>query len=177
MNANLFAQSKRRLVITGLISLLSLILLVGSIGIIGWQTTKLELLYQDLYSTARQKENLLITIDSGRTVVGARERLASAFVASSDLAKMIERLESTGRSAKINLEITGADVGVEVGSGVNLSLQLNGSFVNIYRFLRLLEVLPYKLRFDDLSISATGVDWSGNLNLTLLSFLPNHVEN
>lgn len=177
MNNSLFGMSKRLLLITGLISFLVLALLVLAVVILKWKINQVEALHQDLHLTINQKDDLLLMMASGQVAANAEARLASAFVPAAELASLLERFESTGRSAKIEFEVTNAVASLEAAGGFKLNFRLKGSFAGVYHFLRLLEALPYALRFDDLALAASGSDWSGNLALTLLSFLPQHAAN
>lgn len=139
--------------------------------------------YQESYLVARAKADM----DNWREVLGAsapdRARVASAFINRDSLIDFIEELETVARESEMDL-VLGEPV-IEP-TALKLTLQVKGSFPNLYRLFGRLENLPYQLVFDEVDLAAgprpvasgpEGARWNGNLSLTLTSFNDDYVQN
>jgi len=116
------------------------------------------------------------------------DRLNLYFVTKATVANFIEELESLASRSDVSLKLDSLDIGREVGpqgenSYLEFKLNTGGDFSNIFRFLTVLESLPYKLRFNTLSITrgkTEGVDeskinnrspWRGEISFDVISYI------
>ncbi len=102
-----------------------------------------------------------------------RAKIEATFITRATLINLIEEFEALARTSQV--EISFSDPAIQASS-LDLDIRVKGGFAGIYLFLERLENLPYQLKFNSINLTA-GVDWSGSLGISLLSFTDNHVKN
>jgi len=147
-----------------IIALVAMLFLFG--GLIWFSSPTLDLSEQnDVLSTKineiEAKRNDYSGVKSG--AVETQEKLAilaGYFISPDGKVVAIDRLESIAKTAGVKYSLNNAIDGPRV----SFDLSVNGSFRNIYQFLKLLETSGYWVSFDHLSL-ARGVNgiWSGSM--------------
>jgi hypothetical protein len=112
--------------------------------------------------------------------------LRALFVGSADMIPLVEKIESIGHSIPVKLSISSINLSTAKDSAA-VRISATGGFSNLYKLVRLLEILPYKIVVDDVDLSrganddgstfSTGKEkkegveekWSANISLTVLS--------
>ncbi|HEY4506144.1 MAG TPA: hypothetical protein VJJ24_01710 [Candidatus Paceibacterota bacterium] len=111
-----------------------------------------------------------------------RAYLGSLFVTEDTVVSFLEKLEETGRVSGVVLELNSVKPN---DSTLDFFFQVSGSFKDIYAFVKLAELLPYKIVVDKLDVKkADGfIDamplWTGTMTISLKSFVTNkeNIEN
>jgi len=123
--------------------------------------------------TARAESQFLTARFSARfraETEEARREAESHFLPEADIALFIEEVEKLARLAGVSLEVGGADL--KPGNVITFSLLLRsrGSFSSTFRFLGLLETLPYASSVDDVVLEREEMgNWNGIAHLTVAS--------
>ncbi|MDP2676326.1 MAG: hypothetical protein Q8O83_01425 [bacterium] len=108
--------------------------------------------------------------------VQKREKdIENIFVSERSVVRVIEALEARARDLAISLRVDSASLPTASATrGPEIQIRLSGSFDALYRYIKILEVLPFQLSIDVLhvSMSDTAEEWSSTIKLTVLSFMP-----
>lgn len=103
-----------------------------------------------------------------------RAELDKHFARTKNVVPFLDTLQALARKVGAKAEVLSVDVVAE--SGLSVTLQSEGSFEAIYKFLELLENSPYELEFSTVDIGRTDqgedVNWEGFFRMKLLSFIP-----
>ncbi|MBI4136369.1 MAG: hypothetical protein HY481_02380 [Candidatus Vogelbacteria bacterium] len=129
--------------------------------------------YAKQYLAARAEADLENWRQTLETSAGYLAKVRAAFVSRESLIKFIEELEAVARESDVNLTLDEPVIGQ---TSLTLSLKVDGSFVNLYRWLARLENLPYPLTFERINLRAAA-GWSGDISLALDSFRDDYVQN
>ena len=122
--------------------------------------------YQELYTTARGKENFRITSDTFNETAEQRSSLEDK-----DLILFIEKLEGLAKTAGVELKLNEPKSVTGKVIRLDLTFLASGSFASLYYFLTLIENLPYRLEWKTLTWAlANGTTWSGNFDLAIISY-------
>lgn len=125
----------------------------------------------------KKEANIKKLEDLMASLVPEEQKISTAFADSKNLVLFIEKLESAARDAGIKLEISSAELfAADAGAYPKFQLSAEGSFGQNFRFLQLLETLPYQLEITDAIFalrSTEGADsyWQVHISITLLSFI------
>jgi hypothetical protein len=112
-------------------------------------------------------------------VAPQRDEIDSYFVGKDSIVSFIKIVEDLGNLSGVSLEIDSVGVsGLEIGDGVNSEIleQLNldfttqGSWQNTFHLIALLESLPYKVSFEELSLEEKVDSWNGVFGLKVVKF-------
>ncbi len=163
-----------------------LILLAGALFFLAREAREVIALSTELITIEKKKENFELLKRSSEQTAPGRAKMAAYFIDGNNpvaLADFIKQLEAVGREAKVVSAINGTSATtINDQPALQLSLAASGTFVNIFRFLHLLENLPYRFEFTEASFAlggsvsavddkkATETIWHTNLNLILKSF-------
>ncbi len=111
----------------------------------------------------------------------SRKILTSYFIDSKDIVPFLEKVEEYGRDTSVSVKFINVDI-AKSPKRLNLMLNAEGQFTNLYRFLALLESVPFEVVFNTFDIKAlpsevpTGVgkqslpvNWEATVNLSVLS--------
>ena len=121
-----------------------------------------------------------------------RDNLDLHFITKETTSNFIEELESLAIRSGVILKIRSLNVGkedkqVNKPSYLKFDLRFDGSFPRVFKFLKILENLPYRIRLnmvkvarlenEDGSVSKGTkgkVDWFGEVSLDLISYVTNN---
>lgn len=138
------------------------------------ETTALELQESEI---GQLRKNLTATEER-------REKLASYFITSGDVVPFLETVEGYGRSLSVTTKFEKVEVRKDPDQ-LYVSLVAQGSFVDIYRFLALIEAAPYEIVVSNARVSSMvppGLDpvgtgphsqgWEARVMLSVISITP-----
>ena len=129
--------------------------------------------YQELYTTAWGKENLLTISRTLTETVESRDTLATAFLSGDEPIVFIEKIEELARTAGVELTLDEPKVVTGTPASLGLTFQATGSFAGLYRLLALLENLPYRLEWQSVTLNLkSGTTWTGDFDLLITSYNP-----
>jgi len=105
------------------------------------------------------------------------DEIKNVFVSERSVVAVIEAFEASARDVGVQLEVESA--ALPTGSAVRgpeIQLHLEGNFDGLYRYVKVLEVLPFQFSVDFLNISKRksvegSAEWTATIRLTVLSFL------
>ncbi len=108
----------------------------------------------------------------------AMAAVESYFLNDDQLPELIKRLETTARQAGVESELTEVMPSANKKvPGLSLAIRFDGSYASAERFLRLVELLPYLVRVESVSLelAETGEGrqanrWAGSLRLAIESY-------
>lgn len=151
------------------------LLSLGVLGFLGRQlyndASRVVAAYQELYTAARGKENLAVITKSFTATVEPRAVIANAFLHTDGLVIFIEQLEGLAKTASVTLELDEPKSITGKTASLDLAFRATGSFAGLYRFLSLLESLPYRLDWRSVTWNfASGTTWSGDFALAVISY-------
>lgn len=129
----------------------------------------------DMQEKAKYIEEIRSLGQSLRSTSRERTELDSHFASSANLVPFLDTLEDLG-------PVVGAEVGISSvdmtgdGTGLLVGLEASGSFVSLYKFLKLLENAPYELEITNFDIykksqTATTSGWEATARVKLISFI------
>lgn len=99
----------------------------------------------------RKINNEKFLSDSLASMTADTETIAAVFLKEKDMVKLLEGLESIGRSADASLTINAVSVKQTDSIKPTISFNIKGSFGQIFKYLYLLENLPYLITIDNAS--------------------------
>ena len=128
-----------------------------------------------------KREDIKSLDQSIKTIEPEREELETHFAQGSDVVPFLNSLEALGSSSGCKAKISSVDLSGD-NTGLIVQLSATGSFVQIYKFITLLENSPYQLEIDSASIqnSVSGDNlknnvnnstWEANFKIKLVSFI------
>lgn len=102
----------------------------------------------------------------------------SHFIQGSDVVPFLDNLEKLATEAKTRAEVTLVDVSPE-GTNLSVGVRITGTFINLYKFLTLLENSSYKVEITSMDMrkladrteTSKFPEWSGIFKISLLSFI------
>ena len=127
--------------------------------------------YLNLYSTSRGKEDLEVTKKILTETMEARAKVAEAFLQGDELIPFIEQLESLEKKTGVEMKLDEPKSGAGKTPNLEISFHLTGPFNSLYRFLSLMENLPYQLEWRAVAWTLdSGTTWSGDFSLAVVSY-------
>lgn len=140
------------------------------------------LLSEEIATMTREQgelDNLKKTVAFTET---QRSELSTHFVDGSNPAPFLDAIEKLGTPSGAVVTITSVEQPKQ-GSSLLVSFLATGNFDSIYRLVRLLENVPYKIKIEKVFLSknpSAQVDakiparqeWTANITFTLISFIP-----
>ncbi|MEK7504808.1 MAG: hypothetical protein AAB589_00775 [Patescibacteria group bacterium] len=127
---------------------------------------------KELIGAERKKENLERFLRIyGQTEAG-RTKVSSYFITTETLPQFIERLEQAARETGVIYTLSNTKPAEVSGREVlNLTIATEGNFAQVYRFIYVLENLPYRLDINQAYLGPMAAGrWRANFDLTLFSF-------
>jgi hypothetical protein len=129
-----------------------------------------------------RRNDITFLNESLKQVSSDRTLLATHFAQSSDVVPFLNTIEQLAPTAGAQAEIDSVNTGTNNGQLI-VELKASGSFVQVYKFLTLLENSPYELSFlsvdihkssltDAPSKNVTASTWEAIFKIQLLSFIP-----
>jgi len=102
---------------------------------------------------------------------GSKEILDNAFVNESNLVRFIEDLEKTAQDAFVTVKISSASAasGQEM-SGPTFQFTASGGFGQLYKYLELIENLPYQIAVERAEFVKSAGGWELKLQVKVLSY-------
>ncbi|PIR69266.1 MAG: hypothetical protein COU47_04195 [Candidatus Niyogibacteria bacterium CG10_big_fil_rev_8_21_14_0_10_46_36] len=105
-----------------------------------------------------------------------KDEIDSVFINERSVVRVIESFEARARELGVELEVESASLPTaSAARGPEIQLHLEGSFDALYRYIKVLEVMPFQISIDLVNInkrsSAEGPGWAATIRLTVLSFL------
>ena len=132
---------------------------------------------KDAAEIERREANIKMLEELISSIMLEETKVADAFTDSESLVLFIENLEAAARDSGVFLEIESAEF---AGSGEeslpHFQLKTSGGFGDNFRFLRLLEAMPFQLELNDASFAIHESEpnirfWQLKISITLFSFL------
>lgn len=173
---------------TRMIFAVAMVVFVLSVGIYGY-------FFYALKSTSRTAANLeteVKSLQAQESEIGvlrknlaateeSRAKLVSYFIQTNDIVPFLETVESYGRGVNVSTEFEDVKV-VDKPTSIVLTVVGKGSFANIYRFVSLVEAIPYEISVQSASVQSLipaglspdgpgthGDQWEVRLSLTVTS--------
>lgn len=113
-----------------------------------------------------------------RTTEADRGKVASYFIGTDNVVPFLETIEDYAKSVGTTVEFDTIDL-VKSPNRLDISLTANGSFINLYRFIALIETAPYEISFNSAEIKLNPgavtdkknpqSSWEGKVTLSVLS--------
>lgn len=101
--------------------------------------------------------------------------LDTHFIYRKDVVPFLQFVEDLGSKAGLSAEVSSVDESAD-GQTLFVSADIEGSFVAVYKFLKLIENAPYKVEITTLdlqsSVQDSGSVWSGSVQVKVISFIP-----
>lgn len=131
-----------------------------------WQTARLTLAERQAALTATAVE---------------RAKLDAYFINPDQLAVFIEELEKLATVAKVDFNLTSAQIDNKNQLVAHFNLEVGGSFQEVFQFLGLVENMPFGLSLRQVQLGANFAAgkqslWQGGLSIQLNSLLENKLE-
>lgn len=137
---------------------------------------------RDIVQIGRRETNIKKLEDLMLSIAPGEKKISGIFAEPDNLVLFIEKLESAADDAGVSLEIESAELS---SSGKpppldealpRFKIKTEGGFGQCFRYLRLLETMPFQIEINDVSMSLqSGVEggkfWQLRASITLLSFL------
>ena len=171
-----FSRKRFFIVFLGLTILAGLIFALGIYTIIK-KDTKVSILAEELEIEAKKDRVLSLMKETLEDTTLERARLDSYFIENEDIVTLLEDIEILGKIAGVDLSFESVVVDTDMEGALNLQIVTNGSFKDIYYVLTLLEVLPVKVSFGNISITKAleknkekRGQWDGSFRITILSY-------
>lgn len=106
-----------------------------------------------------------------------RARIEDYFVDSASIIAVIEEIESLARRVNVNLTLRSANTNAETPNGpktLQIDAKMEGKFGDVYRFLSLVERMPYKIFLERASMvtrtASIRTPWEANVTIRITSF-------
>lgn len=137
---------------------------------------------RDIAQIGRREANIKKLEDLTLSIAPEEKKISGIFAQSDNLVLFIEKLETAASDAGVSLEIESAEFATS-GKPAPLDevlprfkIKTEGGFGQCFRFLRLLETMPFQIEINDASFSLRqgaegGKFWQLHISITLLSFL------
>lgn len=135
-----------------------------------------QILYGE-WKTEEDRREVIKSLD--RTINKIQDKkiiLESHFVGSSDVVPYLDFFEKSAVLVNAKSEVSSVSVPSD-NSTINVSLDIDGSFESIYKYINLIENAPYELHITSFTLNkinnTTGISpnlWNLNLQIKLLSF-------
>lgn len=169
--------TKRSRIFVATLSLVSLVLLsalVFGIYDIKTKNKKISLLLSEADRTS-ETGKLAQSIKTIKTNAGEDLTTFDEIVFTNEkLVPLIENIESTGRSFKLETKIVSVgkieDKNAVEPDLIRIVLETQGAWAETFVFLRAIESLPQRVMIDDSSLSEVDVNWRLRMTLAIHSF-------
>lgn len=175
MKISLEFFNDRRLVILGLINLLTLAVLVFLVWLVLARNTKLNRDYQTLSQFATTQENWRQIMGTWSNTATARQVIDDYFITPASLPIFIERLESVAAGAGTKLKLTAVEILPGPPASLRVALTASGGWRSVLDFWKLVDRLPALITVDKLQLTARSVtnqtdDWSLSAAFQVFNF-------
>lgn len=132
-----------------------------------------EVLYNE-WKTEENRREIIKSLD--RTISKIQDKkskIESHFVSSSDVVPFLDFFEKSAFLVNAKSEVSSVSIPND-NSTINVSLNVNGTFDSIYKYVNLIENAPYELQINSFTLNKIGNPniWNLNLQIKLLSFIP-----
>jgi hypothetical protein len=126
------------------------------------------------------KEEVRFLDNSLKAIQEEKTALENHFVPSSNAVPFLDTLAATAKSVGVKSEVTSVDLSTD-HTTFAVEFTASGSFPLVYKFIKLVENLPYEIDVNSLAIERTtpseikGVsnpEWSADFKINVLSFIP-----
>jgi hypothetical protein len=136
----------------------------------------------NLYKEKEIKTNETKALDKLISEIGNEIKVIdSHFLKTEDIAPFLDELESNAKELDIKGEVVSVD-SLTTDQGLYLNIKAEGTFDNLYKFLKLLENYKYELQIVDVklvkgpsSLSEDGAisipDWSAYIKIKIISLI------
>lgn len=170
------SRETKQLVALGTLTVVLVLCYVGMHWYINQHREQLALLRADLDNSALQEDALRGMQNLVRETEEERGELNKYLVTRDNPASFLEQLESVGAEVGVGVSIASLEELVSTGSNpesdpyggvgspqIRVSLEVLGTWKGVYAYLQLLEVMPYALAIEQVSIAQqeTGSLWEG----------------
>ena len=132
---------------------------------------------RDIAEIERKEANIKMLEDLILSIAAEENKITNILIDSETLVLFIEKLETAARDSGVFLEIESATLSAAGdGSLPQFRLKTKGSFGENFRYLNLIESMPFQIEINDAVFAALtdekgGKFWELKISLTLLSFL------
>lgn len=108
-------------------------------------------------------------------IATARQLVQSYVVTDATLVGFLETLDRLAARAKIAIKVANPTTANNVPPRLTFEVKVTGSFAGIWRFVKLVETMPFYVEISQLHLDHLATDkktptWSGSLSLGLLSY-------
>lgn len=117
-------------------------------------------------------QNLKLLKSQMEEASGDKEKIDKVFLEKKDIVSFMEYLEKTGKDIGVLVDFNSVKLGDTGKEKPYFQFSLNGKFENVFRFLVLLENVPYQIIFNRIDMSKNeekGV-WGANAGISLASY-------
>jgi len=132
---------------------------------------------KDIAEIDRKEANIKKLEDLLASVSDEQEKVSDVFTSAGNLVLFIENLEEAARSSGVLLNIESAEIAKDGSQTLpQFRLITEGGFGANFRYLELLERIPFQLEIGDLALALRPSEqnqtmWQTRVTLTLLSFV------
>ena len=166
-------NTKKIIILAVTVNILVFIVWVFVAYLVFGEKTKMQEIASQVSEINRKKESLQNLTSTMSNTEEPRKLINSYFVDSSTKADLFEKLEQMAKEVGVNFSFNGA----QEDATLKFDVSLNGSFSGVYRYLLLVESLPYKIevektnfQFAPLTDKGDSGRWTANLVINVISY-------
>ena len=156
-----------------------LVLIIGAILVVGfWSVSSVAAkrdsiidIRKNIALTETRKTNIRTLEDLLADINPQRQEAEKVFIYKKNLVDFVKELEHIAELTEVRLEIESATFSSSQKNLPSFQFKIKGDFDSVYRYFKILEVLPYQLSFDSLQMLGSGQEWKGMTRITLLSYI------
>lgn len=169
---------KSFMILVGL-NIIALIIFGLGIYFITTKEGRIEILSQDVEEIAIKEQKIrIMKKELNRTIV-EREKIENLFISSDDIASLLQEIEGLGKDSGVAISFETVSIDNNLDNKLRLNILAQGSFEDIFYLLLLIEQLPIKLLFENITIvkneskekEETYAGWEGFFNVSVLSYI------
>ena len=151
---------------------LSILLYIVGFYFVAGQAKKVEDFYNNIESKSFEGNKISAIKFAADTNSGNIQSARSFFVQKGDEVKFIEEIEKAAKDSELKFEISSIDVKNDIeqqfSDNIEVRMQVEGSWDNIFSMLNSLERLPFGVLINDVNLDTSGEGyWTGFINFTV----------
>lgn len=133
---------------------------------------KLETLRREISTAEAKQKNIKALAQTLGEISEKKSEINRVFVDEKSVIKFIEALEEMASVAGVSMEIPSASLPAKIeDGGPSFTLNLEGSFGRLFRFLSLVEKMDYQLKAESARFSVPeDADWNAQIKIRLASY-------
>lgn len=168
-------KNKKLIISLILIIVLNLIAVLGCLYLYSSIRTQREFMRQDMKNLAlleKKVQNIKLLESQSEKLKTDAQKMEQVFLKEENIVGFIENLENLGKDAGVSIELSSVRMDDENIKEPHFDLILRGSFNALFRYIVLLENLPYQIIFEKLNMSSRDKSWEARTVIILSSFIP-----